>query len=372
MSNGVRTIGFPGRYVQGPGALAALGPLVKELGGRVAAVVAGDAARATGGGAVRATLEGAGCSAHFLRFSGACTAAAVAGLAAQAADIGADTVIALGGGCAIDTFKGVTKARGSLLIVVPTIASTDAPTSRSVVLYDDRHRITGVERMRRNPDAVLVDTDIVARAPVRFFAAGIGDALSKKFEAEQCRLTGAMNYFGTPPPPVALLLAERCYATIAEYGEAACARIAATGKPDDAVERVVEATVLFSGLGFEACGLSMAHALNRGLGTHHLIGRALHGEVVAFGTIVQLLAEERPAGEVRAHVELARRLGLPVTLAQLGAPSLDAAELREIARLSCAAPYMANMSPRADEARVAGMLRAADELGRSVFESSPH
>ena len=367
MSNSFRTIGFPGRYVQGPGAVAALGPLMKELGGKVAAVVAGDSARAASGDGVRVSLEEAGCRAHFLRFSGACTAAAVAAMAAQAAGVEADTVIALGGGSVIDTAKGVTIARGGLLIVVPAIASTDAPTSRSVVLYDDQHRITGVERMRRNPDAVLVDTDIIARAPVRFFAAGMGDALSKKFEAEQCRLAGAMNFFGTLATPVALLMAERCYATIAEHGEAAYARIAATGKPDDAVERVVEATVLFSGLGFEACGLSMAHALTRGLGAHPRIGRALHGELVAFGTIAQLLAEERPAGEVRTHVELTRRLGLPVTLAQLGAPSLDAAEVQEIARLSCTAPHMANLSPRADEARVAKMLRAADELGRSVL-----
>ena len=370
MSDSVRTIGFPGRYVQGPGAVAALGSLMKELGGRVAAVVAGDAARAASGDRVTATLEAAGCGARFLRFRGACTAATVSGLAAQAAEIEADTVIALGGGSVIDTAKGVTIASGGLLIVVPTVASTDAPTSRSVVLYDDQHRITGVERMRRNPDAVLVDTDIVARAPLRFFVAGMGDALSKKFEAQQCRLAGAMNFFGTPPPPVALLLAERCYATIAEYGEAACARIAATGRPDDAVERVVEATVLYSGLGFEACGLSMAHALIRGLSAHPGMGGALHGEVVAFGTIVQLLAEERPAAEVRTHVELARRLGLPVTLAQLGAPSLNAVELQEIARLSCTAPHMANLSPRADEARVVRMLRAADELGRSVLEFS--
>lgn len=368
----VRTIGFPGRYLQGPGALAALGPLIQELGGKVVAVVAGDNARAASGEGVRATLEGAGCSAHFLRFSGSCTAAAVAGLVAQAGDVKADTVVALGGGSVIDTTKGVAKARGGLLIVVPTIASTDAPTSRSVVLYDDQHRISGVERMRRNPDAVLVDTDIVARAPVKFFAAGMGDALSKKFEAEQCRLAGALNFFGTPAPPVGLLMADRCYATIAEFGEAAYARIATTGKPDETVERVVEATVLFSGLGFESTGLSMAHALNRGLGAHPRIGKALHGELVAFGTIAQLLAEERPAAEVRAHVELTLRLGLPVTLAQLGAPSVDAAELQEIARFSCTAPYMAYVSPRADEARVAKMLRAADELGRSVLKAKSH
>ncbi|MBI2318761.1 MAG: iron-containing alcohol dehydrogenase [Betaproteobacteria bacterium] len=138
---------------------------------------------------------------------------------------------------------------------------------------------------------------------------------------------------------------------------------------DDAVERVVEATVLFSGLGFEGGGLSMAHALSRGLGAHPKIGAALHGEVIAFGTIAQLLAEERPSGEVRAHADLTRRLGLPVTLAQLGAPSVSEAELEEIARLALEAPYVVNISPRADQARIVAILRAADALGRSVLES---
>jgi len=365
----VRTIGFPGRYVQGPGAVSALGPLVKELGGAVAAVVAGDNARAACGEAVTISLESAGRDVHYLRFSGACTAAAVSSLAVQAASVRADSVIALGGGSVIDAAKGVNIARGGLLIVVPTIASTDAPTSRSIVIYDDRHRITDVQRMRRNPDAVVVDTEIIARAPLRFFVAGMGDALSKKFEADQCRMTGATNFFGTPPPPVAMLMAERCYGTIVEYGESARERIAATRRPDDSVERVVEATVLYSGLGFEASGLSMAHALIRGLCAHPGTSGALHGEMVAFGTIAQLLAEGRPSAEVRAHIELAHRLGLPVTLAQLGAPSLVEDELKEMARLSFAAPHMRNLSPAIDEARVAMMLRAADALGHSVLES---
>ncbi|MBI4294178.1 MAG: glycerol dehydrogenase [Betaproteobacteria bacterium] len=364
-----KAIGFPSRYVQGPGALKALGPLVEEFGGRVAAVLAGDSARAASGDAVKASLEGAGRSVQFLRFQGECSAEGIAEYSRQAAASKADTVIALGGGKVIDTGKGVARTLNALLIVVPTIASTDAPTSRSIVMHDDSGRVTGVVRMRRNPDAVVVDTDVVARAPLKFFAAGIGDALSKKFEVAQCCRLGAKNFYGTLPPPVAMLFAERCYDTIAEYGETACKRIAAAGKPDEAVERVVEATVLFSGLGFEGGGLSMAHALSRGLGAHPQIGSALHGEVIAFGTIAQLLAEERPAEEVRAHVALTRRLGLPVTLAQLGAPSIDAAALMEIGRLACEAPYIANISPRVDQSRVAEMLRAADALGRSALQS---
>ena len=349
--------------------MTALGPLMEEFGGTVAAVLVGDNARAASGEATRASLEGAGRSAQFLRFQGECSAEGIEEHTKQAKAAEANTIIALGGGKVIDTGKGVARNLNALLFVVPTIASTDAPTSRAIVMHDELGRVTGVLRMRRNPEAVVVDTDIVARAPLKFFAAGIGDALSKKFEVAQCHRVGAKNFFGTLPPPVALLLADQCYATIAEYGEAACKRIEATGKPDESVERVVEATVLFSGLGFEGGGLSMAHALSRGLGAHPQIGRALHGEVIAFGTIVQLLAEERPTSEVRAHVGLTRRLCLPVTLAQLGAPSIDAAALQEIARLSLEAPYIANLTPRADQARIVEMLRAADALGRSVLQS---
>ncbi|MBI2318760.1 MAG: iron-containing alcohol dehydrogenase [Betaproteobacteria bacterium] len=211
-----KAIGFPARYVQGPGALAALGPLMAEFGGKAAAVLAGDNARAASGEQTRQSLERAGRGVRFFRFQGECSEDGIAAYARQAQ--GADTVIALGGGKVIDTGKGVARALNAMLFIVPTIASTDAPTSRAIVMHDDSGCVTGVIRMSRNPDAVVVDTDIVARAPLKFFAAGIGDALSKKFEVEQCHRTGARNFFGTPCPPVALLFADRCYATIAEFG----------------------------------------------------------------------------------------------------------------------------------------------------------
>lgn len=360
----IRTIGFPGRYLQGPGALAQLAPLLAELGCRTPAVVSDDIVLAAVGDAARQALGPLQASTTFLRFPGECSAATIAALAQQARAVATDSVIALGGGKTIDTAKGVAKALGATLVIVPTIASNDSPTSRLIVLYDDAHRVAGVEKLARNPDAVLVDTAIVAKAPARFFAAGLGDALSKKIESEQCHLAGGLNFFGTPSLPTARLLARQCYETILADGLQALQRVAATQQPDEAVERVVEATVLLSGLGFESGGLSLAHALTRGFTAHPVLSRWLHGELVAFGAIVQLAAMDETDDAILQHAAFVAALGLPVCLADLGLPEATAVEKAEIARLTCDAPYIGHLRPAADAARVVWALERADALGR--------
>jgi glycerol dehydrogenase len=343
-----------------------LAPLLEELTCRRLVVVTEDVAFSAAGNALSRGLAQARIRPEILRFPGECTAAAIADTAHRARGFGADAVLALGGGKAIDTAKGVAKALALRLIVMPTIASNDSPTSRLIVIYDDNHRVAGVDKLARNPDAVIVDTSIVARAPARFFAAGLGDALSKKAEAWQCHLAGGRNFFGTPSLPTARLLAERCYDTIAQYGAAALRRVRETGAPDPSVEYAVEASVLLSGLGFESGGLSLAHALTRGFTAHPAMSRMLHGELVAFGSIAQMLAQEAPRDEIQAHARLIAELGLPVTFAQLGEPQPSDALLDEIARLTCTAPYIGHLIPKADPARVAAVLREADRVGRGL------
>lgn len=362
----IRTIGFPGRYLQGPGALAQLGALLAELGCSRPVVIGDDIVFAAVGDDARAALGPLAPAACFLRFPGECSSAAIEALAQQARAATADGVVALGGGKTIDTAKGVAKALGLRLVVVPTIASNDSPTSRLIVLYDEAHRVAGVDKLARNPDAVLVDTAIVARAPARFFAAGLGDALSKQIESEQCHLAGGLNFFGTPSLPTARLLARQCYETILADGAQALARIAATQQPDDAVERVVEASVLLSGLGFESGGLSLAHALTRGFTAHPVLTKWLHGELVAFGAVVQLAAMDCPDERILAHARFVAALGLPVSLADFGIPEPGSAELHEMARLTCDAPYIGNLRPAADVGRVVWALKRADALGRQV------
>ena len=365
----IKTIGFPGRYIQGPGAINYLPQLLKELSASAPVIVMDDIVLSSEGKKILTPLKQAGIEPKHLRFPGECTAETIATLAREIDTCTDDIIIGFGGGKTIDTAKGLSKAHGLKLIIIPTIASNDSPTSRLIVLYDAQHRVAGVEMLIRNPDVVLVDSEIIARAPARFFTAGLGDALSKKFEATQCYLAGGKNFFGTPSLSTARLLAEQCYETILEFGIPALERVKNVGTPDESIERAIEAMVLLSGLGFESGGLSLSHALTRGFSAHPEMRHFLHGELVGFGSIVQLFAEDRPADQVLAHADFCHRIDLPVTLSELGVKHISQAEIIEMARLTTTAPYIDNIYPPADSERIADCICRADALGLKILKT---
>ncbi|CAG2139820.1 glycerol dehydrogenase [Cupriavidus numazuensis] len=359
----VRTMGFPGQYLQGPGALRQLAPLLQRMGWRRPLAICDAIVAEKVWPAVAQVLCEAGVEARQLAFPGECTRAVIAAMVDQASQAGHDVVIGLGGGKALDTAKGVARALDVPIVISPTIASNDAPTSRVIVLYDDAHRLEGAEFLKTNPAAVIVDTQVIAQAPVRFFAAGIGDAISKKFEAAQCRATGRNNAFGTPPLDTALLLAGATYETLVKHGPAACDAIRRQ-EPNEAVERVVEATVLLSGLGFEGGGLALAHALTRGFSAVPGMAQALHGEQVAFGALVQLVAEQRDQEEIAELVDLLCAVGLPVTLQQLGvAPANHHDSIASIVQATLAGQTSNVISPSLSPQQLAAALAHADSIG---------
>lgn len=359
----MRIMGFPGRYVQGEGAIGSLGSVVRELGAHVPVVLCDDVVERALGDRVPAAFAAVALPWLRLRFGGECTQQAIDDAASAAQAAGADVIIGLGGGKTIDTAKGAARRLGCRLVIVPTVASNDSPTSRLIVIYDVAHRLVDVQYLVRNPDVVLVDTRIVVDAPVRFFRAGIGDALSKRYEAAQCATAGGLNFFGGTPPDTATVLADRCHAVIRTHGEAALADVAAH-RVSAAVDSVIEATVLLSGLGFESGGLSISHALLRGLSAIPQAASSLHGEQVAWGTAVQLILEERAAHELDAHRALMRGLGLPDTLAALGLPDLGADAIRQIATLTVAAPYITNFQRPLTADDVAQAIERAESSGR--------
>lgn len=334
MASAVRIFGSPPRYYQGPGALDLLPRVIAETGTRPAIVVDKDVLKLVAE-RLRALLSGTD---HvLLPFGGEVTVAAMDGLAQQAEQADADLIVGMGGGKALDAGKGVALRCGVRFISVPTVASNDSPTGMALAVYDEQHRMAAVEAMARNPEAVIADTQLIAQAPARFLLAGIGDALAKKFEAEAAVRDGGTSAHRAPQLRTGLYIADGCYRTIREHGEAAMAA-AGSGVPDEAFEAVVEANILMAGLGFENGGLGLAHGLTRGLVRTPMVESAPHGFHVAYGLLVLLAVEGRDEAFMADLERFYRALGLPRSLLDLGLQKITSAVIAEIARHAATAP----------------------------------
>jgi glycerol dehydrogenase len=99
----------------------------------------------------------------------------------------------------------------------------------------------------------------------------------------------------------ALYLSNLCYEILRKDGLKA--KLAVQQKlVTPAVDRVIEANILLSGLGFENGGLSVAHGLTRGLSALPELHEALHGEEVAYGLLVQFVLENRSHANRRMFI----------------------------------------------------------------------
>ena len=184
----IRRFGGPRLYLQGPGAIRELGDVVAGIT-RLAALVGDADVLARYGVVIEDILLGAGVAMGSAALRGEVSDSAVAALD-QSLPREAGCVIGLGGGRSIDAAKAVALKRGLPVITVPTAASNDSPTSRIFVMYRQDGALDRVERLPGNPEAVVVDTEILLRAPPALLRSGIGDGLTKRFEAEGCAAVG--------------------------------------------------------------------------------------------------------------------------------------------------------------------------------------
>ena len=358
MTEGLRVFAGPLRYVQGPGALDQLGPLVRAFGDRPV-VVTDPFVRELLGDRVLSSLAWPGSSPVVRVLEGELTASAADAIADSVRGEGSGAVIGLGGGKALDAAKAVSLRLGLVVVTVPTVASNDSPTSSAVAMYDDQHRMIAVDQLPANPHAVVVDTTLIAAAPTHFLRAGIGDAISKTFEASACAAGTGVTTLGTRPLRIGGVIARAAYTTLRSHaaaGLAACER----GEVTDDLEAVVEAVVLLSGMGFENGGLSLAHSLTRGLMRARGASSALHGQHVAWATLVQRVAESAPDPEIDDLRGFLRSVGLPVSLRELGMPDPTAGEIRQIAAVTMMAPHLANLARPVGEDDVVAAILAVE------------
>lgn len=368
----------PTKYVQGEDELLNIGYFVKTFG-QSALLIAhpDDVARVKD--KLDRSAEKFGVTFVETGFRGECSREEVARLQELSRQKNCNCTIGLGGGKAIDTAKCV--AQGDALIIAPTIAATDAPTSHSAVLYYPDGSFDDYAYFKQSPSVVLIDTTVVAKAPVRFLVSGMGDALSTYFEARANVRSFTKVNAGLPcgfreglcgearGTKAAFALAQLCYETLMADGikaKAACEANMVT----PALENIIETNILLSGLGFESGGLAAAHAIHDGLtilpGTH----KFFHGEKVAFGTLAQLVLENAPTEEINEVLNFCYEVGLPMCLADIGVDTITEEELREVAEKTCIPEESVYAMPfPVTPESVAAAVIAADKLGQAYKAS---
>ncbi|HBM58356.1 MAG TPA: glycerol dehydrogenase [Citreicella sp.] len=356
-----RGYGGPLRYVQGPGVLDDIGSYAAALSDRALVLMDGFV-QDTYGPRVTEALEAAGVTVTTLRFGGESTDAEVTRCTEAARAAGVGVVIGIGGGKTLDTGKLTARNVAARIMTVPTIASTDSPTSAIGVIYTKDGVYVRVEQSPRNPDVVLVDSDVILKAPVRFLAAGMGDALSTWYEARSNLDSRSKNYIagGYAPSIAGIQIARACHDTLMRDGLAAY-DAARAGCLTPAVENIIEANTLLSGLGFENCGVSAAHGVHDALTVLEPTHDFMHGEKVAFGIICLLVLENRAPEEIAEAVTFCAAIGLPVTLADLRLAKVSDADLLRVGEAAMDPASVIHSVPVPLSAqKIAAAIRAAD------------
>ena len=333
------------RFCFGRGVYARFPEYCREYGRRFA-VVGGITGMEKGLPSLKAALQGTDmelvCA---LPFGGACTERAMESLAKQLMPLKPDFLVGMGGGKAIDTAKGVADLLHLPLVSMPTLVSNCAPITALSVVYKEEGPFDRFMFFPGPPALTLVDLSIAAAAPAKYFRAGMGDTLSKHlestFSARNDRLGQALDHMSA----IGLALSTTCYDPIIAYGRQALDE-AERGEAGPAMEICARSIIVSAGLvslmANDDYNCALAHAVCYGLQLFpHVEESYLHGDLVAYGAMVQLMLDGQDE-KARALRSFLLSLGTPVTLREMNVP-LDRAALDATLREATTGPDMAHI-----------------------------
>ena len=383
----VKTFGTAGRYIQGPGAIRLIGEIAKSYNIRNPLVFADsivmniiekhkffESLTQSGINYVKELFGKTVCGPETCDEE-------IQLLSEVARSNSCDAIIAAGGGKAIDTGKVIANNLRLPLIIIPTIASTDAPSSSVAVIYTCDHVFKEYRFYPRGPDVVLVDTELIAKAPPRFLACGIGDAMGKYTEVPSSVRAGAKNLLLKPihgyPPLIAVAAQKLMIDILFTYSEEAIESVE-LGVVTPALEAVVEATTLLSQIAFEDGGLSAAHSIYNGFTVletdpkYRQKSFPYHGELVFFGTLVEMVLDGYPRSEIVKVMEFGHRVGLPINLEELGFKEVTDEELMKVAKAATKpGETIHNKSYKPTPEIVFNAIKTANDIGSTVAEKIP-
>jgi glycerol dehydrogenase-like iron-containing ADH family enzyme len=279
------------QYTIGEKSLSLIGSLCREHGSRVL-VIGGRTALEKTREFVEASLKSSGIdSLDFAWYGGECTYGNIQSLSERVLDGQANVIIGIGGGKALDTAKVVAEKASLPLITVPTIASTCAAATLLSVIYTEQGYYDSIFLLNNPPVHILIDTEIIAKAPSRYLWAGIGDTISKYYEVEITTRGKRLNHSAAMGKALSVM----CVDPLIQYGVKALEsneRGETSVELEEVVLNIIITTGIVSMVVGEEYASACAHGLFNGLTILEQIEKHhLHGEVVAYGVLVLLMMD---------------------------------------------------------------------------------
>jgi glycerol dehydrogenase len=299
-----------------------------------------------------------------LFYGGECTYENMKALAAKSRENGADIIAGVGGGKAIDTAKGVASMLNLPVVTIPTIAATCAATTKLSVVYDSNHKFVEFMFYDNPPIHTFINSSIIAKAPTNYLRAGMGDTLAKHYECTFAARNDNLNFTSALGRTISHMCAEPLFI----HGTKALQDCEET-KVTTSLEQVIQANIVNTGmvslLVDEEYNGAVAHSLFYGLTLlPHIEEKYLHGDVVAYGILVQLMIDEQ-INEAKKIYTYLKEWGCPVSLADIEV-SIDRQGLSHILSETINGPDMEHLPYKINDDMVYEGILLVESLNDSI------
>lgn len=315
-----------GRYIQQPDALQLSGSEIARFGEK-AFVIGGATALKLVRPMLCKTLEEAGCTYELTVYKGYTTREKSAELGAYCVSGGFDVVVGVGGGRIMDLSKAIAHNAGLPVVTIPTQAATCAAYTPMSVMYTANGGALGTANGNFYHDyemsAVLVDETIMIHQPPRYVASGMLDIMAKYIEIQNGHPDIQFDTFNVELY-TAYVLSKYVYGILKKN----CLKIYSDVENHVLSKEVHDflfinfaVTGMISGISKALGQTALAHEMYycaRMMFTQESLG-FLHGEIVGTSLILQL-AYNRQQDQIPAFRDFMKKMGMPITLSELGIP----------------------------------------------------
>lgn len=293
-------------------------------------------------------------------FGSDCTYDNIHKWASYAKECGADMIMGMGGGKALDTAKGAGYEADLPVFTYPTIASTCAATTALSVVYRANGSFDSFYFYERPAYHCFIDLTIIANAPDQYLQAGMGDTIGKFFECHFAARGDKLQHSSA----LGREISNMCYAPLLEYGEQAlkdCRSHEASVFLKQAVLANIVSTGLVSLMVLDEYNCAIAHSVYYALVL--LPGfeeKYLHGNVVAYGVLVQLLVDHDREEALKLK-EFLQKLDIPTTLKEMEVP-VDRGYLKDVLHETVTGPDMEHIPYEVTEDMIFVAMQEVENL----------